>query len=402
MIRFIRLSVVLLAVNFAIVGAAQAATGHHRVVAKEVPAGLNCNEAVDLGTGADSPNVQYFKDLYTRGQAAIQAGTPLDLSEFLKLWYPAHGDGSNLDSPFFACEDQPMGAFTKADPTNPGAPAADCRPDILYSWGPAVKMDILTNMVDGQAWSGALNQGGQILNGTEFASISPVTTFGYGDYLFRFKIKKTTPYVFSSFGTTVGTIGVRQDMYHDFAIADSGVVESVSVSTPEIYDEVVRDLLRFESGKQVSAYNVAAGTTIDRLFNQLVDGHDQSQTHLENNLLLMIGQILNGQGVLRYNQGVCRNHQLTFSTAYPAYFEPLLSPNVPGQIPVQAAPLAVAQPVVQPVAQQQAAAPVVQDAGGMQPIPNPPDKAAAKKPLLRRVVRKPAPKRVVRKAVAAN
>jgi hypothetical protein len=274
---------------------------------------IKCDELATVSTGSDSPNYQYFKDLLARGSDA-------PLADFLKLWYPDRGDGTNLDSPFFACESEALGAFTQ--PGDNQVPAT-CRPDVLYSWGTVQKSHLTRHHPDGTEWTGPVTTYNMaIANGTVFASISAVSTFGYGDTLMRFKIKPGTPFNFQQFGASAGEVSVRTYIYHDFAISDSAVLESISVGTPEIYDEIIRDILRYQSGKRVSVYVSNQEAGIERLYAQAEDGNDQSELHLKRNLIEIIREITSGEGQVVYAKGSCRNRSRKFSTAYPNYIEP--------------------------------------------------------------------------------
>jgi len=297
-----------------------AAVGTPTVPAK--PPSLNamvkCDETASVSTGSDSPNYQYFKDLLARGADA-------PLTDFLKLWYPDRGDGGNLESPFFACESEALGAFKMPDDNQV---PANCRPDVLYSWGTVQKSHLTRHLPDGAEWTGPVTTYNMaIANGTVFTSISAVSTFGYGDTLMRFKIKPGTPFNFQNFGASPGQVSVRADTFHDFAISDAAVLESISIGTPEIYDEIIRDIVRYQSGKRVSVYVSNQETGIARLFAQAIDGHDQSEAHLKLNLIEIIREITSGEGQMVYAKGSCRNRARKFSTAYPNYIEPNATPG---------------------------------------------------------------------------
>jgi hypothetical protein len=81
-------------------------------------------------------------------------------------------------------------------------------------------------------------------------------TFGYGKTLMRFKIKMGTPFVdHPKKELGKGEAGFTpMDEMPDFAFSDSSIVESWSYGTEEIYDEIVRDLIRLKSDKRAQTY----------------------------------------------------------------------------------------------------------------------------------------------------
>jgi hypothetical protein len=269
-------------------------------------------------TGADSPNLQYFKGLLSRDPNTIP------LNDFLKLWDPVKGDGLKAGSAYFDCENWPMGTINKGFKLDGPVPS-ECHPDVLYSWGPPVKSkSIFDHLQDGTEWTGPINQGAKVKSGTVFTSLSAVSTFGFGDVLLRLKIKPTAPYHYVQFGAKMGEVAVRPNFtYHDVAVQDSSLVESASQGTPEIYDELVRDILHFKSKQRISAYTPNDEEGLSRIFHELVDGHDNSVLHLKKNLLELIREIVNGEGVITYNKGSCRNRALTFGSAHPNYMQPM-------------------------------------------------------------------------------
>lgn len=274
-----------------------------------------CNEPNLPSRIEGSPNYAYFKGLLEKGDQA-------DLSDFLRLWNPDQGDGSKLESAYFDCEDSDMGPF-RTPPATSEVPQ-ECHPDTLYSWGSKDKARLFNHLPDGEQWIGkATTYKGAISDGAVFCSISAVSTFGFGDVLIRYKIKPKTPYYFQAMGAKPNSVGVRTyDTWHDFTIVDTNILESVSMGTPEIYDEVVRDILRFQSNKRVSVYTWSGGAGIERLYHQQVDGHDQSESHLKKNLLELLREILNGEGIITYSKGSCRNRARAYSTTFPSYIQP--------------------------------------------------------------------------------
>jgi hypothetical protein len=297
---------------------------------------IDCDEPPAVKGGESPSSVEYFKNLLAEGTSA-----PLD--RFLKLWNPGRGDGSNSDSPFFDCEEYPTGPFKMPQGTSGPIPA-NCHPDVLYSWGNRAKTDtIFARLSDGEAWSGTVNvdptkdSNGNLNHGNVFATISPASTYDYGDQLIRFKIKPGVSYFGrNEIGGRPDEITLRPYQFHDFAIHSASVIENISTGTAEIYDEIVRDILRFKSGKRVSVYSeiflqrdelgmqhpLMDPAGLQRLFFQFNDNPTHSEEKLKENLLELIREILNNEGRIAYNKGSCRNRAYVFSTAFPSYLNP--------------------------------------------------------------------------------
>ena len=78
-------------------------------------------------------------------------------------------------------------------------------------------------------------------------ALTPAQTFAYGSTLLRFKIKSNVPFKRSRDEAKGYEVNVfPMDEMPDFTFKDSSVVESWSYGTHEIYDEVVRDLVRIK------------------------------------------------------------------------------------------------------------------------------------------------------------
>ncbi len=278
---------------------------------------LSCDEKGSLSTGDDSPNKAKFEALLRKGMAA-----PLD--KFLMLWYPDRGgDGLDRSSPYFTCEKSEDTSFDRLGP--------GCQPDILYSWGPIEKRDtILKSLGDGQPWQDKPNQ-----EHTVFTSISAASTMDYGNVLMRFKIRPSANYVLGGHAWAnpdKNTVAVRTESAHDFNFKDASVVDNVSSGMPEVYDEVVRDILHFKSGKRVSVYSewylgLGSYPGHEKLLTQNIDEHGFSEDTIKAGLLELIREILAGEGTTHYRQGACRNRSLNFSSVNPSYIQPVISPK---------------------------------------------------------------------------
>lgn len=275
---------------------------------------LECAEAPGPARAEDSKNKKYFESLLKRGQKA-------PLSAFLKLWYP--DEPAISDSPFFACEEGPSNSLK----LKAGEPLSeDCRPDTLYSWGTLAKLrSIASRIPDGGPWEKNVNIKQRLI----YASNSAVSTFGYGPYLVRFKIRKGIPFIGNKVeeGASVGV----SDPWREYDFRESSAIESWSTGTPEIYDEVVRDILRYQSGARVESYTPPEewpkrmkGTVegLNRLYAQGEDGNIHDEKHLKEALLTLLRQILNKEGRVSYAPGACRNRARHFSTDKPSYINP--------------------------------------------------------------------------------
>jgi hypothetical protein len=283
------------------------------VEAKDKAFEESCGQEFKPITANDSPNLDYFKKL-------AQEGMNAPIEKFLKLWYPNRKTDSGQDPYFFNCQTEAYGDFKLVGQEIP----ADCRPDVLYSWGPDVKLRVMQNALkDGESWKGRPNPGAGIDSGTLFTTIDPVSTFCYGPIQIRVKIKSGTPFHYNSFGGYSGAVGYRTGSYQDFTVADSSIIESWSYGTPEQYDEIVRDIQRISSGQRAIRYEKGApyGNGISRVLSS-IDSHDGSEKALKAALLQQINMILKGEGRIHYAQGTCRNRNKAFQTDHHTYFNP--------------------------------------------------------------------------------
>ncbi len=264
----------------------------------------------------DSPNKDYFKKLLAKG-----LGAPLD--EFLKLWYPSKGDGSDKDAFFFPCEPVP---WKEIQGGSDGNIPENCAPDVLYSWGPRAKLELMEQTApDGKVWKKSLNPTPSAFRGGGkkailYATISAVATYQYGEIPVRIKLKSGTPIkVLNEVKSESGEVVYNYWGGHDFYISDGSVVDSWSFGTPQQYDEIVRDIIRLQSGKRGISYT-SQGGPVGSL--PAWDGHVTNEYVIKQNLLEMIREILNGEGRIFYAKGSCRNLKRHFSTDKHSYMNP--------------------------------------------------------------------------------
>lgn len=278
----------------------------------------NCNEPAEPITADDSPRKAYFEELLKKGAQA-------PLGDFLKLWYPGRKRhlGSDDESYIFKCQKAPWQNF-KGGPD--GYLTKECSPDTLYSWGPPAKITTLKQtMADGKAWQGPLNPKSQ--SGLLFTSASAVSTYPFGVAGVRIKLKPGVRTKLTGWAHHEnGVVALNNDWAQDYVLSDASLVESWSYGTPEHYDEIVRDILRFASGKTAmhwSAKQQPTGTGVARLFSYgLVDNQPNDEATLKATLLGMIKIILSGQGQIQYADGACRNRAQHFATDHPSYMNP--------------------------------------------------------------------------------
>lgn len=119
-----------------------------------------------------------------------------------------------------------------------------CRPDTLYSWGDEQKFKTLRGLMSGDTWQKIR---------PIYATPGAVTTFNYGPIPLRIKLKpgvkfKATESHYScGYGGEVTeeqreTVYYRKDVYKDWVICSTDVIESWSHSLPQHYDEIIKDL----------------------------------------------------------------------------------------------------------------------------------------------------------------
>lgn len=297
-------------------------------VVRRIP--TQCSEEKPKKIPADSK--VYFEELLKLGKAA-------PIEKFLKLWdkdRPSFED----DPYFFECEKKAWSYMSKTKFFGLSKMMVNkCKPDVLYSWGSeAKKENIFKTLTDGELWSGPANPHKQMAEfsskkGTPvlYMALTPASTYGYGSNLMRIKIKKETPFRSQKYNANNGEIGFWKDqLAQDFTLTDSSVIESISSGTAEIYDEVIRDLLRIKSNKRAQLYFYdpkdqadSKRTGLDKLtgIGQL-DNTYFTEDLLKENLLKLIETILKEDGKVHYQKGTCRSYQQHYKTDKPTYFNP--------------------------------------------------------------------------------
>lgn len=256
----------------------------------------------------------YFEDLLNRGMNA-------PLQDFLHLWAEEKTSTVDEDTYFLKCLENDETVFSYEAMLE-----KNCQPDVLYSWGPLSKLNnIQRHLPDGEDWTG--NPNPYKTSTGVWATISPVSTFNYGLIPIRFKLKKETPFTNRKDTDREGIIAYSLPDLMDFIIPSGEYIESWSYGTIELYDEIVKDILRIRSGKKVVTYYhltqdlVHTTNNIKRVFKSGVpENEKQTEAVLKTRLLALIKMILNNEGKVSYQNQACRNWKMHYSTEKPTYF----------------------------------------------------------------------------------
>lgn len=257
----------------------------------------------DQGKAPSEERVAYFKNLLQRAQTA-------PIEDFLELWFPEDV------APY--TEGYIERCFNFRDTNYQNNFYSDCNPDVLYSWGPEIKLKkIVLELKDEYIW-------GSKLNGTRgvWATISPVSSYAYGPIPIRLKLKKSAKFSETGSSWTITNFAARGVLV-DYFIPASSTLESISYGTPEHYDEIVKDIKRISSGKKALTYGNALVEKVG--MQTLYEGGiqetgPQNEATLRARLALMIEMILDGRGEVIYAPGVPRDRAQHFHTDRPTYF----------------------------------------------------------------------------------
>jgi hypothetical protein len=286
---------------------------------------LKCHES-SVVSAKDSPSLKYFQDLEKKGMLA-------PIEDFLKLWYPKKEKEID-DAYFFKCQKSPFAPITeKVNAQHELAP--ECKPDVFYSWGPEDKLQNMERaMKDGEAWTSSPNPraSGYGIGSSDgkptslFMAITPFSSSAYGEYAVRIKVKKATRMTTVGWHPEPGTLDFNPvERFQDVVMNDASVIESWSYGTPDIYDELVRDVKQIASGKRAQLYAPklvdANATGMKRLYH-IVDRNTMDEDALKKRFLTLIGMILRGDGRIHYQKGACRNREAHYKTDRPTYFNP--------------------------------------------------------------------------------
>lgn len=246
----------------------------------------DCDESSAPTGGKDSPNLSKFIQLSRLGDHAT-------LKDYLVFWYPKKTGVAVTDADLASCINRPWPDY--------------CPIDTVYSWGSRTKLATLERfMPDHRIWKSGP---GFVVN----TLFSAVGSYGYGIIPVRFKLNSSAYRVFPQ---------------TESGIRNSAEVESWSFGTPEHYDEIVRDLKRWKSGRPWFGYDALdeeqdiSGKQNSLFFEGEVDGHRFTEEILKKSLAEMVRMILRGEGRVYYAANVCRNRKKAFETKFPTYLNP--------------------------------------------------------------------------------
>lgn len=204
-----------------------------------------------------------------------------------------------------------------------------CKLDTLYSWGSQVKLDILIGQMGHGAW-------GKIK--TIFSSRGPLSTFGYGPISIRLKLKKGVRFKavgfqrcdFADHEEARNTVYVRTSViYSDWSICNPDVLHSWSHSTPEHYDEMMKEYLLHQSlvnsNRPLLGYVERYGGDYQArsLFQSSIDTYSFSESVLDSRFQLLLKRIQDKLGQIFFNPNLPANERTReehFKTEYPTYF----------------------------------------------------------------------------------
>lgn len=267
---------------------------------------------------------QYFAGILAKGEAA-------PLNDFLKLWNEDTKEYQE-DPYFFACQTYAWGALDIFEQKGEKRILPEkCRPDVLYSWADDIKVkNIAHHLADNKKWKGIPNPykvEKKLIQDPLSLAQTPAMTFGYGQILMRVRIKETGKFVrlTEREQPVKGEIETSPAGYMpEFSLSDSSLVESWSFGTPEIYDEIIRDLIRIQSNKRAQHYfGDEERDGLEKIYlDALLDDHEFSEKVLKRNLLRLIDQILKGEGKVFYQKGACRSYENHYRTKKPTWFNP--------------------------------------------------------------------------------
>lgn len=323
----------------------------------------------------NSPHYSSFKKLYEVGKK--KGPQAVELEEYVKLlWFPQSFEwdyqfldlsrqeciekvNASQNTPdntfFFSCQNHSFGPLIKGTVAKGSeqylSPA--CSADTLYSWGSQERTRSTLMRLGQHILANSWEKKACDTDDPEvplYMALTPAITHGYGIELIRYKIRPQTPFItgagqvqrkgYSRESLHRQGIRYRTDWFGDFTIYNAGHIESYSFGTPELYDEIIRDIRRIEScgraqiykhlGVDKSAFHKKE-VGLEHLwipYDEVEYNTDFSQDALKVRLHHLIGQILKNEGRVitqrRFING--RNQaQLYFDhyqTQRPTYFNP--------------------------------------------------------------------------------
>ncbi len=249
--------------------------------------------------------IAYFKDLLSRAETA-------PIEDFFHLWYPDQERELKTSYLDFCVNLQRTEMVREAN----GTLSKACQPDVLYSWGPEIKLKtIRSELTDGANWAKPVNGGRSV-----WMTISPISTYSYGAIPIRFKFKPQTTFVHEG---KDGTVWEHTGGLMDFIFDNGSVLESWSFGMPQHYDEIIKDIRQFAKTTEIVTYSGYRGANPDYrniYIAGVMEREAQSEETLRQRLTLMIKMILENKGEVHYAKGVSQSVKQHFATDHPTYF----------------------------------------------------------------------------------
>lgn len=217
----------------------------------------------------------------------------------------------------------------------------ECQPDTLYSWGDSMKL--LSFMQCASDSCRVRNNGAwsDVFPTAIFSHINPLATFGYGDIMFRMKLKTGTKFKFisnpkdSSFCDKYLAGAERNDTvlvrYYSVASSDVGIagmeyilcgtgpIDSWSVGTAKAYDEIINSQIWNNNNQNNWLFYIENNDT-PMLYDASLDGRDWRKEHLQRNLKAMRAMINEHLGGIYFSPGAPQDPAEHFRTSRKVYW----------------------------------------------------------------------------------
>lgn len=289
----------------------------------------------DKASGCDQDHIYFLKDekvwivyqesndissLTDENLAAYLSGPKPNENNVFLLWqkqFKKKTEVLNLQS----CRD-------RGYQTNKLKPGTDelfpgCEPDVLYSWGPQVKIEDFKKVMGIGPWA-------KFLPRTIFTTRSPIATFGYGPVSMRIKLISNVKFKNSGYYLCKGTAEElttvffrKDDSYADWVICSPNVIHSWSYSLKPHYDEMIKDYQQRKVKPIEADYYGSNQYQQQNIFTHNLDGHNFSEMTLVHYLKGILKQIETNQNGIFYNPDIPENQkniQNHFMTTVPTYF----------------------------------------------------------------------------------
>lgn len=199
------------------------------------------------------------------------------------------------------------------------------RPDTLYSWTKIEWARGRFESLQVEKWQGMWRP--------LFLTRAPLSSYPYGDVSLRIKLragikfKREKTHCEVPVAEAESTIYMFSGMMNEFLICSPKVIESISISTKEHYDEMVRDYLQHKLNPESASYYMRIGNSKDNgFFNSheiCPDSVCYKEEKLISNLKITLQLISNNRSQILFNPdlpAIKRTVKEHFSTTSPIYF----------------------------------------------------------------------------------